>query len=181
MDEFDEILKAGNRKKSVLLRTSEKLEALNLPNSTPVPSADFYDGLAPPKPYVRAKGGRFAPGTRGGPGRGKSFAEMIRHISDDGAELVAFAFAILRGEVTSTVFGRDGQPMEVATSPALRVEVMKWLKDHGLGKAIDQVEISAKVEMTGGVDLSKLSLEELRTFHTLKRKAIADGETVDAE
>lgn len=66
--------------------------------------------------------GRFPPGVSGNPGgRPKGLRSMIREQTGDGAELVAFALAVLRGKRRAMM--------------KQRLEALYWLADRGFGKA----------------------------------------------
>jgi hypothetical protein len=70
----------------------------------------------------------FPPGRSANPGgRPKGIGSLVREQTRDGAELVAFMLAVLRG--------RKKAPLR------LRMEAAAWLADRGFGKALQQVEV----------------------------------------
>src|SRR5262245_61456119 len=84
------------------------------------------------------RGRPFPPGQSGNPGgrsRGATaMARMIREETRDGAELVEFALAILRGK------NLDGTPNPMAT-PSSRMYAHQWLSDRGFGKRTQDVDL----------------------------------------
>lgn len=70
----------------------------------------------------RDAAGRWRPGASGNPGgRRRSLAEPIRAATEDGAEVVAFMVAVMRGEVAGVTVGD-------------RLRAAGWLADHGFGR-----------------------------------------------
>jgi hypothetical protein len=69
----------------------------------------------------------WAPGVSGNPGgRPKGLAALVREETADGAELVTFMLAVLRG--------RKKAPLR------LRMEAAAWLADRGFGKVVQPLE-----------------------------------------
>ena len=66
-------------------------------------------------------------------GRPKGLAALVKEYTDDGAELVAFMVAVLRGR--KRVNGN-------APSLSLRMEAAAWLADRGFGKVALPLEHS---------------------------------------
>src|SRR4029450_580901 len=95
-------------------------------------------------PANRGVSGRFLPGQSGNPtGRPPGFGAMIREETREGAELVAFILAVLRGPKQPTV---------------LRMQAAQWLADRGFGKAVVQVD----AQLAASVDARVTHLEALR-------------------
>jgi hypothetical protein len=121
-------------------------------------------------------------------GRPPSFGKLIRHYSADGLELVAFAFGLLRGEITSQSVTKEGDLIEVEATSALKFEVIKWLKDQGFGKEVARIDVTSNGETVGvsspaedTPDITKLTTQELREYLTLRRKMLKPSQVVDAE
>src|SRR5262249_50279464 len=97
----------------------------------------------------RAANGQFVEGEPGNPGgRPKGFGELIRAMTADGADLVAF------------VHGVFANP---ANSIFVRMVAATWLADRGFGKPKITTEILQSAPPRPPLDLSKLTIEELRT------------------
>lgn len=164
----------------------------------PDPS-EYCEGAAPmPKRYR----GRFQPGQTGNPlGRPPSFRAMINEATADGAELVAYAIGVLRGEVKNTITGVSkltGEPWveQVECSVPVKWAALEYLTERSQGREAAKLDVTSKGEqITGspseeiGPDLSKLTIEELRLYMELRRKTsrapkakdeIVDAEVVDA-
>ena len=83
--------------------------------------AQNRNGTAPGRPFL--------PGNTANPGgRPKGFGALIRAETRDGAELVAFALEVLRGQRRA--------PMR------LRLQALAWLADRGWGSVTQSHEIS---------------------------------------
>jgi hypothetical protein len=198
MDIFDEMFEpagSGESSKTTVLSAPKTPDRLLKTVDGVVPPPDWPAGhIAPPVPYDpnRHGNGRFAPNNNANPkGRPASFAQLVRHYSADGVELNAFAFGILRGEITNTLSGvTNGEPWEneVPVSAALRWEACKWLKDQGFGKEVARIDVTSNGETVSGSpatadlgpDLSKLTTEEVRTYLALRKKTLAQPQIVDA-
>lgn len=144
--------------------------------------------VAPPIPYsaTRHANGRWLPGTSGNPkGKPISFGELVRHYSDNGVELVAWAWGVLRGEVTHLQFHpKTGELVDFEAGPALKFEIVKWLKDQGFGKEVARLDVTSNGETISGPaedcpDLSKLTTEEVRVYLQLRKKSLAAPRVID--
>lgn len=97
----------------------------------------------------------WAPGKSGNPrGRSKDFKYALLKIkqeSDNGLELIEFAFSVFRGEHPD------------ATNFKYRMEAFNWLSDRLFGKAPQVIELSLEEE--GDLpDVSNLSDSELEAL-----------------
>lgn len=171
-----------NRSLPELIRfTAERgHEALPVPTNDIIPLPGVY----------RNKAGEFVPGNPGGPGRPTTFggwAKLARLLSGDGLEVMAFAFGVLRGEITHMQFHpKTGELVEMEASPALKWEIAKWIKEQGFGKEVERLDItSAGEKLESGAaeeapDLSKLTTDEVRQYLALRMKTLKRGPVVDA-
>lgn len=75
----------------------------------------------------------FKPGQSGNPqGRAKGFGALIREQTKDGAELVAFALALLRGGDVKL---------------EQRFEAAQWLADRGWGRPVQATEMTGEIKI----------------------------------
>jgi hypothetical protein len=163
-----------NRSLTQLMRLSAERghEPLPIPTSDAIPLPSAY----------RNKAGEFVPGNPGGPGRPASFggwAKLARLLSGDGLEIMAFAFGVLRGEITHWQFHpKTGELVEMEASPALKWEIAKWIKEQGFGKEVDRLDVTSGGEKLGNAepeetpDLSQLTTAEVRQYLALRMKAM---------
>ena len=106
------------------------------------------------------KGHGFQKGVSGNPGgRSKAKAEMARIIAretEDGAELVAFALAVMRGKKPKATTGEasaaDAQQFtftDLPSDPKSRMYCHNWLTERVAGKAPQDIDVLfAGVELT---------------------------------
>ncbi len=90
-------------------------------------------------------------------------------MSLEGREVLDFYFAVLRGETTETIVGKDGLEHEVSPSLSLRLQAADRILDRGFGKAplvIVHEDNSELPEQT-------LSLEELRQGIRLMEQSLS--------
>lgn len=120
----------------------------------------------PPSRRGLGRGAPFPKGTSPNPGgRPKAaiaMAKLIRDSTRDGAEVVEFMLAVLRGD------GEIGPPEDRRPLPSdlkdgkSRRWAAEQLLDRGFGKAPQTIEIAAQGEAVAMPDMSGLPLEELR-------------------
>ena len=99
-------------------------------------------------------------------------ATLIRRTSGAGAELVAFFFAVLRGEPIS----RPGSPKPHRPTLDQRIAAAQWLADRGWGKAKELVELTGDAPPTAEQRLAvlrRLSDDERAQLGALLAKALA--------
>jgi hypothetical protein len=93
----------------------------------------------------------FPKGQSGNPGgRKKTLTELVRRQTKDGAEIVAFMVAVLRGYPYEYPSLPPGPHKGVAflPSPGERLEAAQWLADRAWGKAPTVVEALVDVDAT---------------------------------
>lgn len=106
-------------------------------------------------PLPPAHGGRpFPKGVSANPGgrckAAGAIARMIRDRTDDGAELVEFALAVMRGRPPDPdPTGKRPTLVNVPDDPRSRMHALQWLSDRGLGKALEDIDIV----INGSVDI----------------------------
>jgi|SRR5579859_737494 len=107
-----------------------------------------------PLPYLpqgtknpRDAQGRWLPGSSGGPGRGKSFAQLIKDATDDCRELVQIALRFARGEV-------EGQ------TTADQRWAIDFLANRSMGREV-QIMANVDVVSTAAAELTREQLEAL--------------------
>lgn len=81
-------------------------------------------------------------------GRPKGFSRLIREkCGQDGEKLIEFALSVLNGELTITqekMQAGSGEVLALQIPPTIaeRLEALKWLADHGYGKAVASLQLS---------------------------------------
>lgn len=99
---------------------------------------------SPPGPHRWKKG---QPSANPG-GRPKGLARLIREkCGQDGEKLIEFALSVLHGELTITqekMQAGSGEVLALQIPPTIaeRIEALKWLADHGYGKAVASLQLS---------------------------------------
>jgi hypothetical protein len=107
-----------------------------------------------------------------------TLARQVRHLSQDGHELVAFLFAVLRGEAMHLP-GENGRHAEGRPPrPSLdqRLRAAELLMDRGWGRAKELLELhqdDAATRQERVTLLSALSTDELAQMRTLLETARA--------
>lgn len=104
----------------------------------------------PGKPFVKGD----ARINRGG--RPKSFAHVIREETKDGAELVATALAIMRGQLVirdSKVVDKHLVPVSTRSDHKCRLEAVRLLAEQGWGKPPQRIEVSTDLEGLSDAEL----------------------------
>ena len=114
-------------------------------------TADSNGGATPPRRLGGVTGRGFVPGRSGNPGgRKKSLAEVVRRQTKDGAEIVQFMVAVMRGQEYEYPGLPPGPHKGVAflPTPQERLEAAQWLADRAFGKAPQVVEASVDLDAT---------------------------------
>jgi hypothetical protein len=93
-------------------------------------------------------------------------AKKIQSETGDGQELLTFAMDVWRD--TSRNF-KD------------RWDAFTWLSERGFGRSPQIVDIHMSTHTTVGVDLTKLSIEQIKQLEKLLSAAVAENQIVDIE
>lgn len=132
---------------------------------------------------VRAEGGKFASGHTPNPGgRPRDMHAILRYLTGDGLESVAYFLAVARDEVRAEVVTAKGEVVQVGPSVKDRLEAHRWLYERVHGKTPDVV----RVEATGtqGEALAPLAVAtvaEVRVLQTMLGRMAAQAEEVEGE
>lgn len=131
-------------------------------------------------PFQKGRSGnaatQFKRGRSGNPaGRPLGLTRYIRETTGEGAELVDFMLAVFRGENIPNPKAESQRRGEIDLRD--RIAAATWLADRAFGRP-GQVLDNESPEMPPSYDLSRLSLEELRTMQSILGKA-ASREVID--
>lgn len=123
-------------------------------------------------------------------GKPRGFGRYIREVTGESGEaLFAIAWKIARGKLRAEdwVVTKMGEAVPVDKKPSIRerLDAVKFLAEHGFGKAPASLNVTGTIQHIAQHDLSRLSETELEQLDALVNRIELDvdepGELIEGE